>query len=262
MEVQTALCQCAAGTCDHQQRPILTFSDLPSELRQQIFSLAIISPLVISVEVRNSIADPKLKVIAFNFAERRCFRDISLLSVCKESNAVYKKVCYASLPIRRRSLIRFDPTATTILITNFLCAFIKDPDIKYGINHGWRKQQWVRDIKSIGVLEVCFQFMCMVCCPTGDDGVKRLGRLFEMFENLGECVSFHDNTLNFSELALFPMPWNEVGGSNSGTGTYIGSPDLEVCEGASPILIRQLLEDYRDRYNQSFKVPRVGPFPL
>jgi hypothetical protein len=254
MDVQTTICQCATGTCNHQQRPLLTFSDLPPELRQKIYSLAIISPPLIRVEVPNSIADPELEAISFKFRElvrRSESRNISLLLVCKESNAVYKKICYAYLPARRRSIIRFDPTTTTIFITNFL-AFIRDPDLAYGIEKGWRRQQWVREIRKIGAPNSCFEFM-YVHYNSGGVGlsVKDLGQLFEMFENLEECVSFHDHPHYFPEAAVQPRPCHELLGHSR------AEIDFDVYNASLAFSVRVLFEEYRDKYNASFKVPRI-----
>jgi hypothetical protein len=247
MDVQTTICQCATGTCNHQQRPLLTFSDLPPELRQQIFSLAIISPPLIRVDVCNLIADPELEAISFKFLELwRGSRDISVLLFCKEFNAVYKKICCAYLPARRRSLIRFDPTATTIFITNFLCNFIKDPDLAYGIKQGWRKQQWVRETRKIGAPNSCFEFMSVYYNPGGVGlNVKGLGQLFEIFENLEEFVCFHDHVRCYPQLARH--------GS-----IYMGPVHFDVfAAGLSPS-VRELFVEYRDKYNPSFKIPKIN----
>lgn len=247
MDVQTTICQCATGTCNHQQRPLLTFPDLPPEPRQQICSLAIISPPLIRVEVPNSIADPELEAISFKFRElglRSESRDISLLLVCKESNAVYKKICHAYLPARRRSIIRFDPTATTIFITNFLCAFIKDPDLAYGMEQGWRKQQWWRDIRKIGAPNSCFEFMS-VCynLPEGVwQSVKGLGRLFEILENLEEFVCFHKHVRCYPQLARPALP-----GSNSRPRISMAPVPFDVFAAGLGPSVRELFVEYRDK---------------
>jgi hypothetical protein len=245
MGVQTSTCQRATGTCNHHQRPLLTFSDLPPELRQQIYSLAITSPPMIHVDVCNSMADAELEAISFKFREMgRGSRDLSLLFVCKESNAVYKKICSAYLPARRGSLIRFDPTTTTIFIHNFLCHFIQDPDLVYGIEQWWRKQQWMRDIRKIGASSCCFEFMSIRYNPGGIGlNVKKLGQLFEIFENLEEFVCVRDRVRYNPQFARPEFP-------------YLGPAHCDVFAAGLGPSARKLFVEYRAKYNQSFKVPK------
>ena len=115
----------------------------------------------------------------------------------------------------------------------------------------------MREIRKIGAPNSCFEFMYVHYNPGGVGlSVKELGQLFEIFESLEECVSFHDHLHYFPQMAVQPRPWHELQGY-SRAGTYTGQADFDVYNARLAFSIRGLLEQYRDTDNASFKVPRI-----
>ncbi len=109
--------------------------------------------------------------------------------------------------------------------------------------------------QKIAAPNSCFEFMSVHYKPggVGLNGLKGLGQLFEVFENLEEFVCFHDHVRCFPPLARLEIP-----GSNSRAGNYMGPVLFDVFAAGLGPSARELLVEYRDKYNPSFKVPIIN----
>jgi hypothetical protein len=225
------------------------FPDLPSELRQKIFAYAIPIPPILRVQVTNSIADPELEIVSFNFrvlepkniyvgAFRKVIYFNALLSVCKEAKDTYKRICYAALPGRKRRLIRYNPDETIVYITNLITAFVKDDELASGIGEGWRTQQWFKEIKRIGVPNAyCLHYKNMT-------DIKVLGRILERFEALEEWTGLYYHC--GSPLFSFPLEYRDW-----------TEQDWIKCKNNEFDMLREQLEEYWSHCRKDYKPPRI-----
>ena len=103
----------------------------------------------------------------------------------------------------------------------------------------------MRDIRNIGASSNCFEFMSVHYSHGGVGlNVKRLGQLFEIFENLEEFVCFHDR------VRCYPQVERPILGP-------VHPAHFDVFAAGLGPSVRELFVEYRTKYNPSFKVPKI-----
>ncbi|PVH78117.1 hypothetical protein DL98DRAFT_534167 [Cadophora sp. DSE1049] len=172
------------------------FPELPLELRRLVFLHSLSEETrILPVELTLKEADEEFGLY-FTFALSPLQRplppnspadqfDIALLSACKESREVYIENNKHVLPAGFKSIIRYNPENTMVLIQNF-------EDLQHnrqfaeGIEKGWRKQKWIGEIKQLAVPIWAFLVDVETVEPIwGDDGH---GGMMRVFENLDSWV--------------------------------------------------------------------------
>ncbi|KAL2064246.1 hypothetical protein VTL71DRAFT_4740 [Oculimacula yallundae] len=170
------------------------FPELPFELRRIIWSHAAtpehVRFLPVGVTLRG--ADEEMGIyFTFSISPRQIELpeghtnndefNIAMLSACSESRDVYLEHHKNILPAGFQSIIRYDPDRTIIHIQNFedlqRCQEFAD-----AVRAGWRRQKWLREIKSLCV--PIFSFMLEEEESQALWGEDKHGAMMSVFENL------------------------------------------------------------------------------
>ncbi|KAK0121771.1 hypothetical protein ONS95_010057 [Cadophora gregata] len=168
------------------------FSELPLELRRLVFLYSLPSETrILPVELTLREADEEFG-LCFTFALSPIQQplranaaadplDIALLSACRESREVYLENNKHILPAGFKSVIRYNPKNTMVLIQNFQ-DLQRTWQFAEGIEKGCHKQRWFSEIKQLAVPIWAFLVdLEAVELIWGDDGH---GDMMSAFENV------------------------------------------------------------------------------
>ena len=172
------------------------FPELPLELRRLIFLYSLPDEIrILPVTVTLKEADEEFGLY-FTFALSPIQRslppnapkdhyDTALLSACRASREVYLENNKSKLPAGFKSVIHYNPERTMVLIQNFEDLQM-NRHFAEGIRKGWRKQNWMTEIKQLAVPIWAFLVDFDMMEPLwGDDGH---GDMMRMFENLDRWI--------------------------------------------------------------------------